>query len=94
MVVAAFGYAVNAGLESIFDVVELSSFCALSSLFGRNGSLPVSFSLANRLALDQMLDCVIQVLLLSVPVCIFLRILQRGFADVDLKHLLTGWSVP
>ncbi|GMH21118.1 hypothetical protein Nepgr_022960 [Nepenthes gracilis] len=38
-----------------------------------------------------MLECVIQVLLLSVPGCIFLRILQRGFADVDLKHLLTGW---
>ncbi|GMH28233.1 hypothetical protein Nepgr_030076 [Nepenthes gracilis] len=50
------------------DVVELSSFCALSSRFGRKGSLPVSFSLANRLALDQMLDCVILVLLLSVPV--------------------------
>ncbi|GMH13963.1 hypothetical protein Nepgr_015804 [Nepenthes gracilis] len=43
------------------EVVELSSFCALSSRFGRNGSLPVSFSLANRLAMDQMLECVIQV---------------------------------
>ncbi|GMH31705.1 hypothetical protein Nepgr_033549 [Nepenthes gracilis] len=72
------------------DVVELSSFCALSSRFGRNGSLPVSFSLAKRLAMDQMLECVTQILLLSGPGLHFLRILQRRFGR-ESEASAHGW---